>query len=142
LSPPGGEREGVRGRFMESGSRARQRDHSGRAPVNRPAVEDGLKQPVVEIIRMWINWLGLLARVAQLGEHLRIEKVCSGSNLAEGNGQGEGSALDSRLPTFDTDCDQSAPGSYGHLLAATVLHKMLGAPERHGGDGSRGIHAA
>src|SRR5205807_1458376 len=68
---------------MGTGSRARQRDHSGRAPVNRPTVEDGLKQPAVEIIRMRINWLGFLARVAQPGEHLRIEKVCAGSNFGE-----------------------------------------------------------
>src|SRR2546429_322678 len=57
--------------------------NSRSAPVNRPAVDDRLKQAPVVIIRMRINRSGSLAIVTQSGAHLRIEKVSAGNNLGQ-----------------------------------------------------------
>src|SRR6185369_17620184 len=56
---------------------------SWRAAINRPAVDDRLKQIVVEIIGMRIDGTCTLALIAKFRAHLRIQEVCAGNKFSE-----------------------------------------------------------
>ena len=48
---------------------------SGSRPVNRPATQDRLKQTVVEVVRVRVNRVWPLARVAESGANQRIQEI-------------------------------------------------------------------
>src|SRR6266540_4432133 len=54
-----------------------------RGPVNGASIQNGLEEPVVEIVGMWIDGARALAVVAELGAHLLIQEVSPGDEFGE-----------------------------------------------------------